>query len=204
MAADYASLLDVKAHMPDGNWGTSYDVLLATLVTRASRAIDRFTRREPGAYQVEQDTTRVFDGSGETDLWIGELATAPTSVSMAGGGSRTVYTALAATDYLLWPANAASEGRPYLRLDLDAINGEYTHWYRYPQAVTVVGKFGYAEAPPEEIVEAVVIQAARWFKRGQQAFADTGAVESLGQLRYVKPVDPDVALLLEHLRRMVV
>ena len=49
---------------------------------------------------------------------------------------------------------------------------------------------------------ATIIQASRWFKRGQQAFQDTGAVVELGQLRYTQKLDPDVAALLGFLRRV--
>ena len=52
-------------------------------------------------------------------------------------------------------------------------------------------------SPPDEIKQATIIQAMRWFKRGQQAFSDTGAVLELGQLRYTQKLDPDVALILE-------
>jgi len=54
------------------------------------------------------------------------------------------------------------------------------------------------------VKQAVLIQAARWFKRGQQGFRDTGAIVELGQLMYTRALDPDVAALIEHLRRMAI
>jgi hypothetical protein len=44
--------------------------------------------------------------------------------------------------------------------------------------------------------EAAVVQTSRLFKRGQQAFADAGANAELGQLIYVKRLDPDVEAIL--------
>ena len=44
--------------------------------------------------------------------------------------------------------------------------------------------------------QAAVTQASRAFKRGQQAFADAGASAELGQLVYVKRLDPDVEAIL--------
>lgn len=215
MAEDYLTADDIKAALPDGSWGTAYDTELARLATAASRAIDRFTGREDGAYKVTADTTRLFTpplarGHVEPDLghlflplpaslalWVGELAAAPTSVAMTVTTPRGVYTTLAATDYYPEPANALLEGRPYTRLVLDRYNGAYMQWYPWPLAVKVVGRFGYSTEPPGEIVEATLIQAVRWFKRGQQAFQDTGAVSELAQLRYVKRLDPDIEAILE-------
>lgn len=196
--ADYVSTDDVKTMLPDGNFPVGeYDDVLDALVTRASRAIDRMTGREPGAYAVSADTTRYFGPSRDGGcLWIGELAAAPTSVSMSMTGSLTAYTALATTDYVPWPYNAIAEGRPYLRLDIDGINGAYGVWYPYPKAVKVVGKFGYSTTAPAMIVQATLTQAVRWFKRAQQGFADTGAIIDLGQLTYTQRIDPDIVTML--------
>lgn len=202
MANDYCTAAEIKAMMPDGNWGSGYDTLLATLATRASRALDLYLGRSPGAFAVSADETRYFDGSGTTELWVGELAAAPTSVSVAEGGELSNYTDWDSSDYFLWPYNAPAMGEPYLRMDVDTLNGSKSVWSRYPMAVKVVGKFGYSTSVPEVVKMATIIQAARWFKRGQQAFEDTGAVAELGQLRYVKMLDPDVENLVNHLRRV--
>src|SRR4051794_37756378 len=128
---DYASTDDVQAMLIDTAWDPLYTTTLDLLCTRASRAIDRLTGRDPGAFAVADNTTRYFTpGPGDasrsnpygrtwsdntlgvylpgaaTQLWIGELAAVPTSVSMSLSGSVTSYTALAATDYVGWPYNA--------------------------------------------------------------------------------------------------
>ena len=79
---------------------------------------------------------------------------------------------------------------------MDTINGTKEMWYDYPKAVKVIGKFGFSAAAPSEIVQATIIQVMRWFKRGQQAYQDTGAIVELAQLRYVRKLDPDVETLL--------
>ena len=203
---DYCTAAEIKAAMPDGNWGTSYDTLLSILAARASRTIDRYTVRKPGAYKVDADVTRYYDGSGTIQQLIEELAAAPTSVAVAEGGDikTPIYITWASTDYMLWPYNALDNGEPYTRLDIDDLNGSKSVWYRYPKAVKIVGKFGYSAAPPDDVVQATIIQTARWFKRGQQAFQDTGAITELGQLTYTKALDPDVALTIDHLRRIIV
>jgi hypothetical protein len=200
---DYCTLTEAKDMLPDGSWGTSYDVLLGTVVTRASRAIDAFLGRKPGAFYVTTDTTCYFDGSGHAELWIDELAAAPTSVSMAesgmvdgSGGTGGIYTLIGASDYWCWPDNAVERGTPYLRLDLDVVNGNYSQWYAFRRGVKIVGRFGFSTAVPDEVKQAAVIQTVRWFKRGQQAFSDVSGVSDLGQLQYVQRLDPDIAAIL--------
>lgn len=227
MANNYCTSTEIKDAMPDGNWGSDYDTLLSSLATRASRVIDKWTGRKPGAYYVSSDTTYFFDGpntSGSqignvyegytnrvggikthsSQLWVGEMADVPTSVSMALSGDITNYTLMSSTDYMCWPYNALSDGVPYLRLDLDMLYGNYKLWYSFPKGIKVVGKFGYSTTVPEDIKQACVIQASRWFKRGQQGFQDTGAVPELGQLKYTKLLDPDVELMLMHYKRVTI
>jgi hypothetical protein len=64
----------------------------------------------------------------------------------------------------------------------------------------------YKFRPDDAACYATIVQAARWFKRGQQAFADAGASAELGQLMYVKRLDPDVEAILMAggLRRLAV
>lgn len=194
---DYVTRDEIKQGLPDSSWGSDYDAGLDVLAARASRAIDMHLKRKPGAFYVNADVTLYFDGSGNSQLWIEELAAAPTSVQVAETGVLTTLTSWASTDYVLWPYNALDYGTPYLRLDVDLMSGTKSLWYGYRKAVKIVGKFGFSTTVPGEIKEAAIIQAVRWFKRGQQAFADVGAVEALGQLKYVQRLDPDVAGILE-------
>jgi hypothetical protein len=193
---DYVTYEEVTEHLVEVPLDESYQELFEQLITRASRLIDGLLKREPGAFYVSADTTRYFSGSGDERLWIGEMAAAPTTVSVAETGILTTYTAWAATDYICWPYNALLEGMPYLRLDIDSLNGTKSCWYSYPKSVKVIGKFGFSAAVPDEIKEACIVQIVRWFKRGQQAFQDAGAVMELGQLRYVRKLDPEVETML--------
>jgi len=203
MVADYCTAAEIKAMMPDTSWGTGYDALLASLATRASRAIDRFSKREPGAYAAAE-ATRYFTSNGGIELDIGELAAPPTSVQIAETGVLTDLTDLAPTDYVLFPPNAIALGMPYNWLKLDLQNGSYMSFPSYRNAIVITGKFGYSVTPPEDVKQAVLIQAIRWFKRGQQAFKDTGAITELGQLTYTKALDPDVAEMLQFLRQVTI
>jgi|GEM_PF-606731 len=192
----YCTAAEIKAAMPDGNWGTSYDTLLATLAEQASRMIDQYLRRKPGAFAISRDTVRYFDGNGKQRLSTGELAAAPTSVQVAETGDLNTLTTWAATDYILYPLNAADDGKPYTHAVIDTLYGSKAVWCAYPKAVRITGKFGYATSTPGTINRAAIIQAVRWFKRGQNAYADTGAIVELGQLTHTKKLDPEVELIL--------
>lgn len=200
----YLTTAELMDEMPDTDWSGKYEPLLEGLILRASRLIDRITGREEGAYMVEEATVRYFDGSGCGFQWVDEMAEAPTTVAVSETGSVTSYTSWASSDYMLWPYNAAAQGRPYTRIDVDQLNGGHALFYRFPKSVKVTAKWGYSTAVPEDVQQAVIVQTVRWFKRGQQAFQDAGAIFELGQLRYVKQIDPDVAVIVEHLRRVTV
>ena len=201
---DYCTADEVTAAMPDGNWGAGYDALLLLLAARASRAIDRYTKREPGAYYVNADTTRYFTAEGDVSLQVGEMAAVPTTVSIAEAGDITDLTALVATDYFMEPYNALAEGLPYNFIKLDVLNGDWAYWPGFQKSVVIVGKFGYAAAVPDDVKQCSIIQCARWFKRGQQGFQDTGAIIELGQLRYTRTMDPDVQEMVDHLRKVTI
>ena len=208
---DYATLDELKAYMPDSGLAgtTSYDLLLTELLKRASRAIDLFTKRAPGAYRVEVDATYYFDGSDCLLLEIGELAAVPTSVSVAesgdvddSSGTGGTYTLWAASDYFLSPYNALSWGIPYDALIIDRLNGTKSTWYQYIKGVKIVGRFGFSTAAPDTIKEVTLKQAIRWFKRGQQAFQDQGGFRDLGQLKFANAIDAEIEYMLEYFRRL--
>lgn len=83
-----------------------------------------------------------------------------------------------------------------MSLHIDQLNGSKAIWYKFPRAVKITGRHGFSVAPPDVIKEITVIQAVRWFKRGQQAFADTSAIINLGQMAYTKKLDPDMEQVL--------
>lgn len=212
MPNNYCTVPQVWQALPDANPGSSgaYDTLIESLIGRACRMFDRQTHREPGAYaRSSTDTeTRYFDGSGGAYQWVDEICAAPTSVSVSQTGSLadSDYTAYSSTDYVLWPYNAAAKGEPYTRLDLDTINGSQSAFYRFPKSVKIVAPFGYCDTSdtPPEIVEAMIIQVARWFGRGRQGYQDTGAIVELGQLTYTQRFDPDVAEVVDQFKRVAI
>lgn len=206
--ADYATIAQVKEHLLDANLDSSYDAMLTSLVTRASRAIDRYTKRSENAYSADSETTRYFSGSNDIDLYLDEFCSVPSYVGVAesgevddntgSGGDYTEY-----TTYFVYPYNALAQGQPYHMLKLDIMYGTKSVWCAYPKSVKVTAQFGYSATAPDTIVEATIIQTVRWFKRGQQAFMDQGSEVVLGQLKYTG-LDSDLEKLLYHYIRGVI
>ena len=64
--------------------------------------------------------------------------------------------------------------------------------------VQVTARWGYADAVPAAIRQACIVQAARWFRRGQGQWADTVGNPEMGQFLYRRAVDPAVQMILVH------
>jgi hypothetical protein len=63
--------------------------------------------------------------------------------------------------------------------------------------VQVTAKWGYAVTVPDRVKQACIIQAARWFKRGEGGWSDSLANADLGTLEFRKVLDPDLELILK-------
>ncbi len=227
MPNDYATLSELKAALPNLSSALSdgsQDALLTVLITRASRALDRWTQREPGTYSVTADDTRYYDGpdaaiagyppvQGGTvtltqtayrSLWIDEIADVPTSVYVTPDGNPANYALWNPSDYWVWPYAAKSFGLPYLRIDLNVLYGQHQVWYSFPRAVKIVGPFGYSKTPPDDVKQAAIMQAARWFKRAQQGYQDKVEIAAANTLVYADRLDSDIEKMVAYLRRQSV
>ena len=199
--ADYVTVAEIKADMPDSDLDTlaDYDTVLSEMITAASRLIDREVGGWANYFDAPStDSTRYFDGSGEEEQWIDPMVSL-TSVSVAesGGRASSNYTDWTEdTDFYVWPYNYGEIGKPIEKLIVDNYSGSKGVFNESPKAVKVVGKFGYSASPPDDIVQAVKIQTMRWFMRSKQGYQDAGASERLGQMLYVQELDPDVKRIL--------
>jgi len=203
-AVDYVEAQDVATHLiddgelMDGDSG-KYQPLLEALVSRASELVDYWFGYPTGHFKAASATIKYFDGNGGLELWPGHMADVPSEVAVAEAGDLSTYTIWSADDYLVKPYNAAAEGYPYRSLLIDTINGSKSRWYKYHRSVKITAKWGWSETPPNVIQEAVIVQCARWFMRGKQAFQDAGAVTELMRMRYLQKIDPEIELLLSRM-----
>lgn len=198
--ADYCTLAEVKADMPESGLSSStdYDTALTQMVTDASRLIDSLVGRwENYFYPSTSGETRYYDGNADVEMRVDEMVSITSvAVSEQGGVESSDYTSWGSSDYYSWPYNATANAEPIRKLCVDVWNGSKTYWNPYRKSVKVTGLFGYSAAPPAIISRAARIQAMRWFMRAKQGYQDAGAIVELGQMTYVKELDPDVQKIL--------
>lgn len=203
----YAAPAELRAQ-PDMQ-GDIHDSVLTLLLTAASAAIDGFCNRQRDGFQAESTASeRIYPGSGENYQWIHEC------VEIV---SVEVKTSPSSESYVLWPSSdwMGFTGEPTYpdfngpRFDgimsvsskkftlgelggSEFSNGSIT---KVP-TVKVTAKWGYSLELPSLIKQATILQASRWFKRGQAFWSDATANADLGMMMYRKDLDPDLKMML--------
>jgi len=216
----YATIKELRHQI--GMTGATDDVELAALLDAATNSIDNFCNRPDGFVAVSTASARYYPGSGGPYQFIDECIDI-TTVSVKDSASDTSYTDWSTPTTMMagdgdWfpftgdPTYPSYELLPYTGLMIDP-NGSYstfvsglytsrrgfrpsTGMKRNVPTVKVTAKWGYAEDVPAAIKQACLTQAARWYKRGQSAWADAMASADLGQIMYTKALDPAVQHLL--------
>lgn len=210
---NYTTAEQLRAHINMND--ASKDATLLLIVAAASEAIDHFCNRPDGFVASASATARVFAGSGTAVQRIDECV-AVTSVAVKDAPDDSSYVAWASTDWL--PFSGDPEAPNFNRVPYDFLmvtaGGDYDHFTsgyyggikgfkptvnagRSTPTVQVTARWGYAEAIPAIVRQACIIHAARLYKRGEGAFADTLASPDFGTMLYTQPLDPDVKALLE-------
>ncbi len=175
------------------------DWTLEQIVTGISRAIEDETHRR--FYTSANDEARYYSPDDSYTLMPEDDIISVTKVEIDQDGDRTYETTLAATDWELWPYNAALNGRPYLEIHIATPNAAYV-WPLLPRSVKVTGKFGYSASTPDAIREACLLLAEKLFKRKDAIFGIVGS-PTTGELRQIMRDDPQLELLLQGFRRIV-
>jgi hypothetical protein len=123
------------------------------VLERASRAVDDHCHRNFYALTA----TRVFDGNGDSRMWIPDLL-AVTSVKFDEDGNRVFELSLAAaTDYFLKrPGHDDEDALPRTMIILDDVNGQRSSFTCRERLVEIVGRWGYTEAV-ERIVPTITL-----------------------------------------------
>lgn len=202
MANLYGTVSGLKARL--GMTGTADDTVLDAVLDACSRHIEGHCGRRFYA----STETRYYSAETPGMLQVDDLLAITTlsSLTANSGGTRTYGTTWAATDYDLWPANAATSGKPYTAIRVNP-GGRYA----FPGdalGVKIVGSFGFnagaSTAAPTGVIEAAYLMAERLFKRLREApFGVVGSAD-LGQVTLVPRLDPDVRMLLGPLVRYTV
>jgi hypothetical protein len=194
----YCTSLDVRKELAAASGRAAVDEdpgdVIWDMCVEASRLIDEYKMLEHGAYLASGSEVRYFDGTGHEYLWILDSpATSITTVEVEETDG--TWTTWVSNDYFTWPYNET----PIRRLDVsDRAVGDKTAWTLGPRRVRLTGVFGWSTTAPALIERACKIQVARWYHRAQQGWQDAAGTPEFGELRYVRELDPDVKIILDH------
>lgn len=196
----YCTPGDVKLDFGE-QWtsGLKYDALLLDLIEAASRLIDRELHWDDCHFAAADlaDQTRRFDTEAGLEMRIPRCISITTLTidTTADGIPDTVWTQ--GTDFVVWPYNKPSFDK------IIVMEGATVVFSTGQRRLEIVGKFGGYTVPPREIKQACIITVARSFKRGMQAYQDTGALPEMGELTYTMALDPDVKEILRVTARRI-
>lgn len=189
----YATLAQVKAALRITD--SVDDSLLEMAIESASRAIDEYTNRN---FYNAGTAIRYYAPSDSLNVDIDDLISLTTLATMSD--DEQVYdTTWTATDYQLEPLNGIVDGiaQPYNHI---RAVGDYTFLTLDGEAtIKVTGVWGWATTPIQ-VTQATVIQASRIYKRLDSPLGIISG--ELGSMRIGSRLDPDVAQLIDGLRKI--
>ena len=216
--ATYASVVELRNQI--NKTGTGDDDELALLLDAASQAIDNHCNRPDGFIADVSASARVYTGSGGPFQFIDECVSIST-VAVKDSPTDSTYTSWSSSDWTGFAGDPNNpefqptvKQKPYTAVMI-AAGGSYSHFTsgkytsrrgfrpsfyvaRGVPTVQVTARWGYAAEVPDAIKQACLTQAARWYKRGQSAWADAVGNPELGQLMYTKKLDPAIQHILEN------
>lgn len=195
----YCEVDDVTVAMGE-QWtsGAKYDQLLERAIEEASRVIDAELGWEECHFAAADlaTVTRYYDGVSDTEIQIDRFLDDVAFAVAVDEDLDGVYTAwVRDTEYIVWPRNAA-----YIT-QIEVKHDATVYFTEGQEVVRVTGRLGGLSEPSAPIRKATVIMVAKAFKRGLQAFQDTGAIEEIGQLKYTLAIDPEVDRILKNIPR---
>ncbi len=202
---DYIVLADLKAYL--GLTVTTYDPFLATCITSASRAIDKYCQRKFWLDSVVVARTFVPDTLLDLDLGPGNDIGSTTGLIVktdpSGTGNFTIT--WASTDYQLLPQNAPSaspEAKPWTALravGTKTFPWLINTWLTHLDRIQITALWGWPVAVPSDVVQATYIKAARLFHRKDSPQGIAG-FNDFGPVRLSRGEDGDVMSLLDGYR----
>jgi hypothetical protein len=189
----YATLAQVKSALRITD--SVDDSLLEMAIESASRAIDQYTNRN---FFNAGTAVRYYAPSNSLNVLIDDLISLSRLDTM--DDDEQVYdTTWASDDYQLEPLNGITDGFEQPYTNIRAI-GDYVYQVLDGEAtVKVTGVWGWS-ATPIQVTQATVIQSSRIFKRLDSPLGIISG--ELGSMRVGSRLDPDVAQLVDSLRKI--
>ena len=192
----YCTLAQVKAALRIPSADTVDDALLEMAIESGSRAIDGYANR---SFFSSGTAVRVFTPNDSFVTEIDDLISLTTLKTMTDDDS-TFDTTWAATDYQLEPLNGRADGLTSPYTSIRAVGDYLFSQFEQEATVQVTGVWGWATTPIA-VTQATVIQASRIYKRLDSPLGVAGFGD-IGIMRVSSRLDPDVAQLVDPLRRI--
>ena len=169
---------------------TEDDAIIDAVINAVSRNIDAYCS---GRTFYARTETRLFDVPYGRELVLDDDLLTVTTLT---NGDSTVLTT---TDYYLWPRNVSPKHKIILK-ESSSYVWTFDSSGNTEGAISVVGTWGWASSAPADVAEACRIQTMRIFKRKDAPFGVMGSA-SMGQLRMIAELDPDVKMMLNAYRK---
>lgn len=185
----YATVAELKTYL--GISTATDDTLLADILTRTKAAIDAYTGR---TFLVSADTTKYLDACKDVDGRTLLLRSDCCGVTTVTNGDTIV---ISSTYYVTEPRNQT----PYYGLTLKSSSGYTWTWNDDPEnAITILGKWGYSETPPADIVQAC-LEWAKQMYRGKDSQTIEAAYAEQGLVTVQPGIPKAVKVLLDPYRK---
>lgn len=201
MTATYVSAVELKATLElSGETFADNDIDLA--VSAASRSIDNLCGRR---FWPDADATQVryYTPEDRGCLNVDDLVELTSLKTDPGGDGTFDETWSLDTDFVLLPLNAATDGRPWMRIEAHP-NGSYRMPVGFPRSVKITGKFGWT-AVPDEIKLATTVLASKLMRRAREApFGVVAFGLDSGAAMRIARSDPDVMGLISSFDRTAI
>lgn len=190
----YATLAQVKAALRITD--SLDDTLIEMAIESGSRAIDGYTNR---SFYSSGSAVRVFAPQDSFVTEIDDLVSL-TILKTQSDDDNTYDTTWETTDYQLEPLNGRVDGQDTPSTSIRAIGDYLFSQFDGEATVQVTGVWGWASVPIA-VTQACVIQSSRIYKRLDSPLGVAG-ISDIGIMRVSNRLDPDVAQLVDPLRRI--
>jgi len=188
----YATLSELKSYVSIGD--TDDDTELEAAIESASRSIDAYCGR---FFYSSVAATYTYTAGSTGKLHVDDVRTI-TTLKTDTAGDGTYSTSWAGTDFLLEPANAVNDGRPYTSITVRPTGAN--RFTSVLNGVQVVGDFGWATVP-KPVHQACIRLANLFFKVAKEGAAPIITMDGSTIGMSSRYMDGHVQVLLNPYRR---
>jgi len=191
----YATLAEFKSSI--GITDSTDDTPLQSCLDAAEQLINNFCDTKVG-FNTTSSQVRYYTGQ-RWDYVLTDPIVTVTALAQDVNGNGTYSEAWAATDYVLAPRNAATDGRPYTEIDVTPYSVGTKNFGTDYLGIRVTGTFGWPSVP-SAIKQAALIQAGAIWSSRTAPFGVIGSQDLGGVIRMSSALHPEARILCEPYR----